>query len=446
MRILLIQSYLGRLEPPVVPLGLLAIAASLKNHTARVFDPNVCDNPFKATTAILDEYRPEVIGLSLRNIDTTKYSDQFLYFEHFANYAAFLKRQYPTAALIVGGSGFSLFPEQIMQAVPEIDVGCYLEAEQTFSAYLAAGEADSAVKGLYLRGKQGDLLFTGMPDLLDFDQIPAPSWNALDLTPYLEHVQKASIGVETKRGCALSCAYCTYPALSGKEVRLKSPERVIEELRILKSRNVERVFFCDPVFNHPVEHAAEICRLLIEADFDIRWGAYHQDRFLTADYIELALRAGCDEFYMSPDAASAEGLKILGKATTTQSLERSLELIAQQGSAKASYNFFATVPATGWENTLAAIKFLRKAKQRLGSRFIRWKLSYIRIEPNTSLERYLDTPSGVRDLAKILPRKQGQLHRLFLRKSRSFWLNLVLFLHYYWGKNFGRKNLLRKGR
>jgi len=442
MRILLLQSYLGRSELPVAPLGLLVIASKLKQHTVQLFDPNIYNDPYRKTEEFIDLFQPEVIGLSLRNIDTTNFRDQFLYFEHFVRYANLIKRRAPFVKLFVGGSGFSLYPEQIMEAVPAIDTGFYLEAEQSFPTYLENQDHPAQIKGLYLRNGEGQILYTGMPERLSFDQIPAPAWELLDVTPYLRPSIHATIGVETKRGCAQHCAYCTYPALSGSKTRLKSPDRVLTELKILREKGVRRIFFCDPVFNDPLEHAVDICQKIVDAGLDLHWSAYHQDRFLTDDYIKLALRAGCEEFYLSPDAASEQGLKILGKSTTVESLHRSLDLLAGQQNARVSYNFYATVPGTGWETTRAALRFLKQAKRRFGRRFNRWKFSYIRIEPGTRLAQNMESlrlksPTG------ILPRKSADLNHFFFRKSKSFWLNMLLTMHYYWGKYLGRKHMAR---
>ena len=440
MRILLIQAYLGRREPPVAPLGLAALAAHLSPHQVRLFDPNISDKPLEETTRLIQDFAPQIIGLSLRNIDTTKFSDQFYYFEHFQEFMKLIGRGNSNAVIAVGGCGFSLFPRQIMKRIPEIDCGFYLEAETSFADFVSRVGDRRNIPGLFIR-EGDDIAFTGPPDKVEIDELIPPAWDLVDLEPYLPITHKASIGVEAKRGCAQKCAYCTYPALSGSTIRLKSPAKVVDEMETLINKGVDRIFFCDPVFNFPLEHAESICREILRRELKIKWSAYHQDKFLTREYIALARESGCGEFYFSPDSASAEGLKALRKSSTVASLYRSLDLIAEDGKAEASYNFFAAIPGLGWKNFLSAAKFIIKAKSSLGERLLRYKFSYIRPEPGTTIADEVLRSGGADSL---LPESSTGLKKLFYRKSASFLLNILLSIHFHLGKMLGKRNVIKE--
>jgi radical SAM superfamily enzyme YgiQ (UPF0313 family) len=221
---------------------------------------------------------------------------------------------------------------------------------------------------------------------------------------------------------------------------MKPPNVVVDELDNLKNQHgVDRIFFSDPIFNYPPEHAESICREILNRDLDIRWGAYQQDNLLTKEYIELARESGCDEFYLSPDAASETGLRALNKATTVKSLHQALDWISEDGEAKASFNFFAAVPETGWSNLIAAVRFLRRAKRKLGRRLGRWKLSFIRIEPNTTVAKATARKDS------LLPPNDRSLAGLFYKKSRSRILDSVLVIYFKWGMLTGRRNIIGDG-
>lgn len=444
MHILLIQAYLGRREPPVAPLGLAVLAAALKDHAVRIFDPNVSPDPFDGITEIINSFKPEIIGFSLRNIDTTKYSDPFLYFPHLQQYVQRIHELCTKATLVVGGSGFSLFPRTVLKRVPELKFGFFMEAEKSISAFLQKGGDVNEVPGIFYRNGS-NIEFSGLTEPPDFEDLSSPAWDLVDLSPYLPFTEKASIGVETKRGCPLNCSYCTYPQFSRGIIRQKSPQKVVNELSFLSEKfGVSRIFFCDPVFNFPLDHAEAICREILDRNLKIRWGAYHQDRFITREYLQLASLSGCDDFYFSPDAASQEGLKSLQKPTTPQSLYRALDLVARDDRVRASFNFFAAVPGTGWKNTLEAMKFLREARRKLGKRLSRWKLSYIRIEPNTPIALSLFPNSAESDDDCLLPRSPAELRKLFCRKTVSRWLNFLLIIHFYWGVLWGKRNVIKR--
>ncbi len=442
MRILLLQAYLGRREPPVAPLGLATLAAHLGQHEVRIFDPNIAENPLRRSQEAVEDFKPDLLGFSLRNLDTTKYSDQFLYFQHFQSFVQRLKAISKSTRIAVGGSGFSLFPREIMRRLPEIDIGFFLEADRSFPQFICSGLEGSHIAGLLLR-HQGEIIFTGFPEVLPLSEVPAPRWELLDMLAYKPYESKAAIGVEAKRGCAMKCCYCTYPQLGGEVVRLKSPVRVVDEIELLKnSYGIERIFFCDPVFNYPLEHAEAICKEILRRDLKIRWGGYHQDRFITAEYVELARNSGCDDFYFSPDAATDLGLKILDKSSSVESLNRCLHIIAENGQAHASFNFFASLPETGWANFLSAWSFIFKAKRKLRQRLTRYKLSYLRLEPNTPLARAVF--GNTADSSFLLPKNSRELSRLYYRKSRSLSLNLILSCHYHWGRILGSRNTTKE--
>ena len=438
MRILLIQAYLGRREPPVAPLGIASLAAQISQHQVIIFDPNISTSPLKETTRLIQDFDPQIIGISLRNIDTTKFSDQFDYFEHFQEFIKLIGKENSNAVITVGGCGFSLFPRQIMKRTPEIDCGFYLEAESSFADFVNRVGDRRNIPGLFFR-EGNDITFTGCPDKVEIDELIPPAWDLVNLKPYHPFTNKASIGVETKRGCAQKCAYCNYPKLSGSILRMKSPAKVVDEMETLANKGVDRIFFCDAVFNFPLEHAESICRKILRRELKIKWSAYHQDKFLTREYITLARESGCVEFYFSPDSASAEGLKALRKSSTAASLYRSLNIIAEDGKAKASYNFFAAIPGLGWKNFLSAVKFVIRAKSSLGERLLRYKFSYIRLEPGTLIA---DEVLGSGGADFLLPESSTGLKKLFYRKSASFLLNILLSIHFHLGKWLGKKNII----
>lgn len=440
MRILLIQSYLGRKEPPVAPLGLAVIAANLAGQTVKIFDPNIQKDPLTASREIIYSFQPDLIGISLRNIDTTKYSDIFLYYKHFVKYLQFIACHSNGAVIAVGGSGFSLCPRQIMSDNPAIDYGFYLEADNSFPRFVECGLQPEGIRGIYFR-KAGEVVHSGAAEPADDNVIPGPAWDLVDLKPYLPYQHLSSIGVESKRGCAQKCIYCTYPLLNGSNIRLRDPETVVHEIKKLAEEyRVQRIFFTDPVFNLPLNYAESICRMIIDSGLNISWSAYHHPEFFSKEYMELALDSGCSDFYFSPDAATDKGLKILGKSATVSGLNRCLDLIAANIRVKASFNFFAAYPEAGCEDYQAAKKFIAYAKSALKDRLTRYKFSFIRLEPGTPLA-YLTCGKNVSP-AFFLPKNMPSLRRLFYIKNKNRCLNFKLWLKFWLGILFGKRNVI----
>ena len=82
MNILLVQAYLGEREPPVFPLGLCYLLPSLKGHYLRVFDPNVSEEYSTKLADIVMDFKPDIIGISIRNIDSTNKRKVVFYYKY----------------------------------------------------------------------------------------------------------------------------------------------------------------------------------------------------------------------------------------------------------------------------------------------------------------------------------------------------------------------------
>jgi radical SAM superfamily enzyme YgiQ (UPF0313 family) len=89
------------------------------------------------------------------------------------------------------------------------------------------------------------------------------------------------MGIETKRGCPYSCAYCVYPKLQGGRLRCRPPADVVDEMEALqKEFGVESFHFTDPVLNIPHGHLEDICREILRRRLKVRWSGFiREDHF-----------------------------------------------------------------------------------------------------------------------------------------------------------------------
>ena len=328
MRILLTNSYLGQTETAVFPLGLAYIAAALTDHEVTCFDINISKNGFNDLEKHIYESDPEVIGISLRNIDTVQSWDIRSFWSFFIQTVKNARRYSPNALIIVGGAGFSLFAPEIMNEVSEIDFGILLEGEHSFPELLNKLSKPEAVKGIYYREDQ-QVKFTGYRELLDFKSIPIPRRDLFDLSRYKR------IGIQTKRGCANKCIYCTYPFLTGTRLRKRSPISVADEIeQILDVYNKREIFFADNIFNWPSDHAKAICQEIINRKLDIEWTAYFTEKGFDEDFLKIVIQSGCVNFTFSPDGFNDFSLKIIRKGIGQKQIKRTYSLLSEYPEAR----------------------------------------------------------------------------------------------------------------
>jgi radical SAM superfamily enzyme YgiQ (UPF0313 family) len=412
VKILLVQAYLGRKEitGPIFPLGLAYLAGVLKDHDVRMLDMNVEDDPYAALSTALSDRVPDVVGLSLRNIDTTLFVDRFLYFKTVAPTAALIKKTAPHAKTVIGGAAFSMYAMKIMERVADFDIGVYKEAEASFPELLENLDSPEKVKGIFFRDN-GTVRFTGDRELPDFSSLPLPDRSLLDLAPYQSPCQ--NIGVQTIRGCPLRCAYCSYPFLNGSCLRLRSVKHVVDEIQdLVEVQGLTEFMFVDTIFNASKKHATKLCQEIVDRGIKVKWNAYYDVKFVDEDFLQLAHRAGCQHFMFSPDAITDEGLKRLQKNFTVADIHRTISMMRSMVTARSSYSIFVNHPGQTLSGVMRTIAFYLKTNAILKGRG-KVYLNWIRVEPDTPIEEAAREAGVITDDTELLPADESGLKCLF---------------------------------
>lgn len=428
MEILLLTSYLGDAEPLVFPIGLSCIKSSLTGHTVEIFDLNLSNKPFEELKNIIAEFSPDVIGISLRNIDSTNKRKITFYYTLFKDALDVIK-SCSAARIVVGGSGFSIFAQEIMSDEPRIDFGIFLEGEISFPELLRNMESPENVPSLYYR-KNGEVLFTGPSPLQGSKQFTIAMTNNTSIERYYKH--RDAIGIETKRGCSLSCTYCIYPFLNGKNYRLKDPTKVVDEIECLINKHgLERFMFVDSVFNIPQKHAEEICREMIKRKLNIRWSAWFNEKNIDRDFLALVKQAGCDNLIFSPDGFSSDVLAKLGKNLTTHDIMETYRLVKKESGFEVNYNFFKNPPGQNLRNLFLMIFFILRAKWELKKR-VHFELNSLRIEPHTKLYEIALSEGVINKNDNLLfPKYYTQRKTWFIENLFNIMLRLKELSHLY---------------
>jgi anaerobic magnesium-protoporphyrin IX monomethyl ester cyclase len=413
MKVLLVQSYLGRYESegPILPLGLCCIASALIGHNIQIFDPNVSDSPFIELEERVKAFKPHLVGISLRNIDTTKKRDIFYYFKILRPTVQLVKRIDPAVKVMVGGTGFSMFAKKIMERIPEIDFGIYLEGEESVPELLAKLDNTEDVKGIFIR-KDGNILFTGARPFPDIEKLPEARLDLVDIKKY-DHPVYTNIGIQTKRGCLLSCAYCSYPFLNGHKIRARSVKQVVDEIEYLvNGLDVRRFMFTDSVFNVPERHAEEICKEIIRRRVQVEWSAWFDLKGFSEELLTLAVEAGCKNLSFSPDAAFDASLNALNKGISEKDISRVIKMLKKTNHVRVEFNLFCTPPRQNFLGFLKTLLlFLRANLFFIGRGAV--NLSWIRIEPGSRLYEIAIEEGLISKETELLPMEEKELSNIF---------------------------------
>lgn len=401
MRVLMIQtpSIEDLSQERVYPIGIVLLAGRLQGygHEVSILDMNLERDPYGALKEKLNTFQPEAIGLSLRNIDPLGNKTSSLISPFFVT-VRLIAAVLPQARLIVGGTGFSLFPERLMLELPDLDYGIVGEAEVTFPALLSSIDNPPPLPGLCWREGSGVRV---SPPATNFDMTDYVPADRLLQDPALYkgiNSYVPTIGIEAKRGCALSCAYCVYPQLQGRRLRCRPTAAVVDEIEHLhKEYGIESFHFTDPVLNVPRGHLEGICEEILRRKLKIRWDGFMREDQLNEKNVALYERAGCECFSFSPDGLCQESLDVLGKHLSEAQILKAASLVAQTDTVSV-YHFMVNVPGETEKTCEKSLQFIERLyevhskKKNLGTLI----LNNIRILPGTTIER-LAMANGVID-------------------------------------------------
>ena len=336
MRVLIISSN----TLPASPSGpaYVAGAALAAGHEVQVFERLFAQDLRAELRAVLHDFRPDIIGISIRLVFGDELDLQAPFGTRHTDLRPRVKeiveivQQFSSAVIVLGGPGFNYYAIDWLKYL-DLDYGIRGEGEVSFPLFLERLERTgdlATIPGCVIRRGDG---FEDIPlrPVEDLDRTPLPAYELFGMERY----SGAGItpGVFTKRGCAFDCTYCPYSKIEGKRYRLKSPQRVVAEIRRIQRHTPgRRVMFCDNNFNVPKSHAEAVCGTLISEGMRIQWGTGDlRPAGITADFCELMQDSGCFYANLAIESASAPMLKRMRRGYTVRQVREALEAMSRSG-------------------------------------------------------------------------------------------------------------------
>lgn len=311
MKILLISANTVTSPYPVYPLGLDYVAGAIPpKHEVRLADLNHMAYP-DGLIELLKTFSPGLIGLSLRNIDNTDTCDPRGFMGQYREIAATI-RAHSNATLVLGGSGFTIFPAETMRTL-QADYGVIGEGERL------ALLIDALENG-------GDVsLIPGIVTQESVDKPPIPLGSHFIRrfdpgNPFLSFYMKRGgmLNLQSKRGCSFKCVYCTYPHIEGHRPRLIPPDEVARTALELQNAGGKYLFVTDSVFNSDYPHSAEVAKAFVKAGVTVPWGAFFAPTAPPGDYFKILTEAGLTHVEFGTESLSDRVLSAYGKPFRTE--------------------------------------------------------------------------------------------------------------------------------
>jgi len=326
MNILLISANTEQFNMPAMPLGLACVVEATRNagHDVTMLDLMFQNDVHAALKTAITETRPECIGISVRNIDDQNIGTRNFLLDKVKEVVA-ICRDLTDAPIVLGGAGYSMYPESVL-AYLGADFGIEGEGETAFPALLTQLEDHgdlSRIPGLYSRDHgphQARICSSNLDDL------PLPGTHILAASASQSH--DPWIPVQTRRGCALKCSYCSTSTIEGFTLRKRSPDLVADWLERWVKAGYAHFFFVDNTFNLPAVFAKSLCLRIIEKKLDMRWRCIIYPKNVDDELVQLMSVAGCRQISLGFESGSEQILKNLNKHYNLEDIRTTSALFA----------------------------------------------------------------------------------------------------------------------
>ena len=150
------------------------------------------------------------------------------------------------------------------------------------------------IKGLIWRS-QGEIRQNiDRPFIPNLNDLPLPMYDRLPLWAYRMPLMKGPFCfVLTSRGCPAGCKYCIKHVSYQWSVRLLSPERILQEIRILYDMGIRNIHMYADLFTVNREQVVGLCNLIIKEGLKIRWTCNSRVDYVDEEMLKLMGQAGC---------------------------------------------------------------------------------------------------------------------------------------------------------
>lgn len=233
-----------------------------------------------------------------------------------------IKTRAPGMIVVFGGPQASATAAATMEAMPFVDYISSGEGENTvvpFFNALLRGKGDVAdVPGAFYR-KHG-LVCANATDnpLCELDTLPY--WDErLYRKDY--KLSPASLGsanyfmpIDAGRGCPYNCTFCCTSHFWRRTYRLKSPQRIIDDILYhIEKFGIRSFWFSHDAFTTNKKLVAEVCDRIIELGLDIRWKCTTRIDCITEELIVKMKQAGLVNIEVGIETGSPRMQKLTNK-------------------------------------------------------------------------------------------------------------------------------------
>lgn len=346
------------------PIGLGYIASSLRREgfrNVKILDCLKDNLSLEDFERRVKEENPSVIGFTVFS----------LALKNVLNSAKLVKELDKNIIVMIGGPHPSAIPERALEN-KDIDYGFIGEGEKGVPMlleylYTKQFQQLSEVPGLIYR-KEGRILYNKPFFNNDLDSIGFPAWDLINPPEYFEKgvdIKNYTTCILITRGCPFDCSFCSVHTITGRGLRFRSIDKVMEEIELLNRQyKITHFVILDENFTANNKFVMEFCKRLISLNKKYRFLLPNGVRLdtLTEDLLRIMLRAGFSKrLAVGIESGSERILNLMNKKLTKKIIVEKLNLMAKVGFRTIGY-FIIGYPGETRQEIEETISFAKKIK------------------------------------------------------------------------------------
>ena len=273
----------------------------------------------------IQDYNPSVIGLTVKSQNFTSATI----------IAKIAKKINPDIKIIVGGAHSTMNGKKVFDS-SYIDFACIGEGENTVAELINALEKDldlNTVDGLMFRDKEK--IITTKPreyiddlDSLDFALNHAPKV----LKDFDKYPRRAFGYIFGSRGCPYACTFCESKAMWTRKVRYRSPENIVEELKLMQKFGIKEVNFDDDTFGISKKNIKVMNKLMHDELPNMTYTCETVVQLAKDEEVVKDMKyGGCTGTYVGIESGNNEMLKSIKKTQTTDECISAIRNLQKHG-------------------------------------------------------------------------------------------------------------------
>lgn len=218
----------------------------------------------------------------------------------------------------------------------------------------------SHIKGIAWRKEGAVIVNQDRPFIPNLDDLPVPLHHLLPLDKYRAPMMKTSYTfIVTSRGCSAGCTYCIKHVSYQWSLRLRSPENIVAELKVLKKLGIDYIHMYADLFTLSRDQVIGMCKLMIQENLNIKWTCNSRVDYVDQELLAYMGKAGCWMIAWGIESGNFDILKHARKGADPEKAARALTWSRAAGIKNWGY-FIIGLPGETEETIRETIDFSKK--------------------------------------------------------------------------------------